>query len=97
MCFYFCSMLYIVCFVLYCGLTSKLTVFQSCQDRTTDSRVLISSVGSKCLAKGQNPGPLDSESDALPPGPEVIKLFSCSAQLSIKFELLINTEIGQIN
>ena len=31
------------------------------------------------------------------PGPEVIKIFSCSTQLSMKFKLLINTEIGQIN
>ena len=30
-------------------------------------------------------------------GPEVIKPFSCSAQLSIKIELLISTEIAQIN
>ena len=30
-------------------------------------------------------------------GPKVIKLFSCSTQQSIKFELLINTEIAQIN
>ena len=30
------------------------------------------------------------------PGPEVIKLFSSSAQLSMKFQLLINTEITQI-
>ena len=29
-------------------------------------------------------------------GPEVIKLFSCSAQLSIKFKLLINTKIAQV-
>ena len=29
--------------------------------------------------------------------PEVIKLFSCSTQLSIKFELLINDKIAQIN
>ena len=28
---------------------------------------------------------------------EVIKLFSCSTQLSLKFQLLINTEIAQIN
>ena len=28
---------------------------------------------------------------------EVIKLFSCSSQLSMKFQLLINTGIGQIN
>ena len=27
------------------------------------------------------------------PGPEVIKLFSSSAQLSMKFQLLINAEI----
>ena len=27
------------------------------------------------------------------PGPEVIKLFSCSTQLSTKFQLLINTKI----
>ena len=30
--------------------------------------------------------------DTIIPGTEVIKLFSCSAQLSIKFELLINTK-----
>ena len=28
---------------------------------------------------------------------EVIKLFSCSAHLRLKFKLLINTEIAQIN
>ena len=27
------------------------------------------------------------------PGPEVIKLFSCSTQLSMNFQLLIKTEI----
>ena len=30
-------------------------------------------------------------------GPEVIKLFSSSAQLSMKFQLRINTEIAQVN
>ena len=30
------------------------------------------------------------------PGPEVVKLFSCSTQLSIKFKLLLNTEIIKI-
>ena len=30
------------------------------------------------------------------PGPEVIKLFSCSTQLSIKFKVLIYTKIAQI-
>ena len=30
-------------------------------------------------------------------GPEVIKLFSCSTQLSIKFKLLINYIIAKIN
>ena len=30
------------------------------------------------------------------PGPEVIKLFSCSAQPSIQFKLLINTKIAKI-
>ena len=29
------------------------------------------------------------------PGPEVIKLFSCSTQLNMKFKLLINTEIAK--
>ena len=29
------------------------------------------------------------------PGPEVIKLFSCSTQLSIKFELLISMKISR--
>ena len=31
------------------------------------------------------------------PGPEVIKLLSCSTQLSIKFKLFIDTAIAQIN
>ena len=31
--------------------------------------------------------------DHCPPGPEVIKLFSCSTQLSIKFFLLINVKM----
>ena len=31
------------------------------------------------------------------PGPEVIKLFSSSAQLSIKFQLLINAVIVEIS
>ena len=31
------------------------------------------------------------------PGPEVIKLFSGSAQLSMKFQLLINAEIVKIS
>ena len=31
------------------------------------------------------------------PSPEVIKLFSSSAQLSMKFRLLINTEIVKIS
>ena len=30
-------------------------------------------------------------------GPEVIKLFSCSTQLRIKFKLLIDTEKAQID
>ena len=29
------------------------------------------------------------------PGPEVIKLFSCSTQLSMKFQLHINTKIAR--
>ena len=29
-------------------------------------------------------------------GPEVIKVFSCSAQLSLKFKLLINAKVAQI-
>ena len=34
-----------------------------------------------------------NETTAIAPGPEVIKLFSSSAQLSMKFQLLINAEI----
>ena len=34
---------------------------------------------------------------ALSPGSENIKHFSCSTQLSMKFKLLINTEIAKIN
>ena len=30
-------------------------------------------------------------------GPEVIKLFPCSNQISMKFKLLINIEIAQVN
>ena len=33
----------------------------------------------------------------LRPGPEVMKLFSSSAQLSMKFQLLINAEIVKIS
>ena len=33
---------------------------------------------------------------ALTPGPEVIKLFSCSTQLSIKFIMLINVKMPTI-
>ena len=37
---------------------------------------------------------LDKSSDlTLSPGPEVIKLFSCSTQLSMKFQLLIKTKV----
>ena len=32
----------------------------------------------------------------LGPGAEVIKLFSCSTQLSMKFKMLINIEIAKI-
>ena len=39
--------------------------------------------------KGNGCGPLT-------PGPEVIKLFSCSTQLSIKFFLLINVKMPTI-
>ena len=35
--------------------------------------------------------------EPLGPGPEVIKLFSCSTQLSMKFQLLINVEIINIS
>ena len=35
-------------------------------------------------------------STELGPGPEVIKLFSCSPQLSMKFKQLINIEIAKI-
>ena len=31
------------------------------------------------------------------PGPKVIKLFSCSTQLSMKFEMLINIKIAKVN
>ena len=31
------------------------------------------------------------------PGPKIIKYFSCSTPLSMKFKLLINTEISKIN
>ena len=31
------------------------------------------------------------------PGPEVIKLFSCSTQLSMNFKVLIHTETAKIN
>ena len=31
------------------------------------------------------------------PGPKVIKTFSCSIQLRLKFKLLINTEIAKIS
>ena len=37
------------------------------------------------------------QSHCFKPGPEVIKLFSISAQLSMKFQLLINAEIVKIS
>ena len=53
-----------------------------------------------CPDRVSNPGPLTYESGALPialrgpaPGPEVIKLFPCSTQLSMKFEMLISIKI----
>ena len=36
------------------------------------------------------------ECSSAAPGPEVIKLFSCSTQLSIKFFLLINVKMPTI-
>ena len=47
------------------------------------------SVELTCLAQGHKMVPQ--------PGPEVIKLFSISAQLSMKFQLLINVEIIKIS
>ena len=41
--------------------------------------------------------PKDWRSPESTPGPEVIKLFSCSSQLSVKFQMLINTDIAKIN
>ena len=38
---------------------------------------------------------VELNSQSCEPGPEVIKLFSCSSQLSIKFKLLIYTKIAQ--
>ena len=35
----------------------------------------------------------DEMADSVGPGPEVIKLFSCSTQLSMKFFLLINVKM----
>ena len=36
----------------------------------------------------------DQDCKKIGPGPEVIKLFSCSTQLSTKFQLLIKTKIA---
>ena len=55
------------------------------------------------IIKLLGPGEIDGLQDAsvqnckLCTGPEVIKLFSCSTQLSMKFKLLINIEIAKIN
>ena len=38
-----------------------------------------------------------STQNVLTTGPEVIKIFSCSTQLSLKFTLFINTKIAKIN
>ena len=40
--------------------------------------------------------PLDFVNILIKPGPEVIKLFSCSAQLRLKFILLINVKMPTI-
>ena len=79
-------------------LTTKSTVFQSCRDIATASWVLINTMGvnmscsriQHCTSAGFKPR-------TSPPGPKVIKLFSCSTQLSMKFKFLINTEMAQIN
>ena len=39
---------------------------------------------------------LQAKEGMLSAGPEVIKLFSCSTQLSMDFKLLINTEIANL-
>ena len=41
--------------------------------------------------------PKAGDAKAQSPGPEVIKLFSSSAQLSMKFQLLIDIEIVKIS
>ena len=41
--------------------------------------------------------PIKWNKKCMRPGPEVIKLFSSSAQLSMKFQLLINAEIVKIS
>ena len=38
----------------------------------------------------------NQDRESVSPGPEVIKLFSCSTQLSTKFQLLINLKYRQI-
>ena len=48
------------------------------------------------VAKAQLHSGRVSESKVRGPGPKVIKFFSCSTQLSMKFQFLINTEIAQI-
>ena len=91
---------------LYRGLTLISTISQSCRNIATTSLALTTTPGSKCVllkdtshaSKWElNPAPLDLFSGALPPGPKVIKLFSCSTQLSMKFKLLTITEIAKIS
>ena len=43
--------------------------------------------------KADKPNGTVRKSDSMDPGPEVIKLFSCSTQLSTKFILLINVKM----
>ena len=55
----------------------------------SNSRIMIRGSKTACAIKCPQATPLASNST----GPEVIKLFSCSAQLRLKFILLINVKI----
>ena len=64
----------------------KLESFFKCDGQGTVRRVFLNVMGKA----------LSGELSSMRPGPEVIKLFSCSTQLRMKFFLLINVKMPTI-
>ena len=74
------------------------TIFQPCLvGATVFFDITCNQYCIKCLAENTTQQRQVSNQGFYSPCPEVIKLFSCSTQLSMKCKLFINTETVQIN